>query len=158
MVAGSRSRPSLSPCGLYCAIKPQTGTRAKSLSREHSLPEGAADGLEVDVDPVRARCPQAFRIPGLAVIDDCVEAELFLDESTFRRSRRDWAFRCSSDLHNPRTPVTTWEAVCGERARLNSSAPAFCAANIGVTVLGQETSQREPTDLRVRVQRSYRVS
>jgi hypothetical protein len=75
MVAGSRSIPSPGPAPLYCAIRPQTGTRAKWLSKGSTACRTAPPTLlEVHVDSVGTSRRQSGGKIGGTVIDRGVEA------------------------------------------------------------------------------------
>src|SRR5262249_33845770 len=47
--------------------------------RQHGLPHGAADVLEIDVDPVRTRSRKLFGKVGCTMVDRGIEPEIFED-------------------------------------------------------------------------------
>src|SRR5262249_4523370 len=90
MVTGSRSVPSPSGTPLYCAMSPETGTRAKSLSNGSTASQMAPPTFsKVDIDAAWAGGRQSRRKIRGAMIDRGVEAKLVPHEGAFLRAAGD---------------------------------------------------------------------
>ena len=96
---------------MYCAISPQTGTRGERIEqRQHGLPDGAADILEVDIDALRACRRELFGKVRRPMVDGRVEAQLLGDVTALVRPAGNADRAGAADLGELSDQRTDWTA------------------------------------------------
>jgi hypothetical protein len=66
--------------------------------RQHSLPNGAADVFEINIDPIRAGSCELFGKVRCTMIDSGIEAKFFENRAAFFRAASDADSSCAREL------------------------------------------------------------
>src|SRR5258707_11763291 len=98
MVAGRRFGPGAGPVALYWAKPAHRHARKRVEQEQHSLPNGAADVFEINIDPIRTGSYELFGKVRYAMINNGIEAKFFDDRAAFFRAAGDADSSCASQL------------------------------------------------------------